>query len=66
MKIIRLLLLILGVLLLLSGLIWAAQGAGIFPYPKESFMVGASPWIRYGLGTALAGALLIWLSRRLR
>jgi len=66
MKIIRVALLTLGVLLLLSGLIWAAQGAGLFPYPKESFMVGASPWIRYGLGTALAGAILIWLSRKRR
>ena len=64
MKIIRVVLLVLGILLLLSGLIWAAQGAGLFPYPKQSFMVGASPWIRYGLGTALVGALLIWFSRR--
>jgi hypothetical protein len=57
---------IVGALLLLSGLLWAAQGAGIFPYPKESFMVGARPWIGYGLGTALLGTALIILSRKMR
>jgi hypothetical protein len=62
----RNLLLIAGVLLLFSGLIWAAQGAGLFPYPAESFMVGAKPWIGYGLGTALLGAALIILSRKMR
>jgi hypothetical protein len=64
MKTLRSVLLIVGVLLTLSGLIWAAQGAGLFPYPKESFMVGARPWVGYGLGTALIGAILIFLSRK--
>lgn len=62
----RNLVLIVGLLLLLSGLIWAAQGAGIFPYPRESFMVGARPWIGYGVATAMLGAALIIVSRKLR
>lgn len=53
-----------GVLLLLAGLVWAGQGSGYFPYPAESFMVGARPWIFYGLGTALVGLVLIVLARR--
>ena len=37
-------------LLALANLIWAAQGAGWFPYPKSSFMVDNSRWIYIGLG----------------
>ncbi len=54
---------ILGILLILFGLIWAAQGSGLFPYPQESFMVGASRWIYYGLATAVAG-MGLWIFAR--
>lgn len=53
-------------LLLVAGLVWAAQGAGIFPYPAESFMIGSRPWIGYGLGTALLGVALMIVSRKMR
>lgn len=53
-----------GVLLFVAGLIWAAQGAGWFPYPAESFMINQRPWIYYGLGTAVVGVILIVVSRR--
>ncbi|MCX7312224.1 MAG: hypothetical protein NTV56_10985 [Alphaproteobacteria bacterium] len=52
-------LLILGVVVLLSGLVWAAQGSGHFPYPASSFMVDNSRWIYIGLATAAAGAVAI-------
>ncbi|MEI8152187.1 MAG: hypothetical protein WCG92_11375 [Hyphomicrobiales bacterium] len=52
-------LLILGVVVLLSGLVWAAQGSGHFPYPVSSFMVDNSRWIYIGLATAAAGAVAI-------
>jgi hypothetical protein len=58
------LLLIVGVLVLIAGLFWAGQGAGIVPWPATSFMVNNSHWIWYGGATALAGAILIWWSRR--
>ncbi len=53
-----------GVVAVLSGLVWAAQGAGIFPYPRSSFMVNESRWIYIGLVTALGGIAAIILARR--
>ena len=58
------LLAILGILMIVSGLLWAAQGSGLFPYPAQSFMIDARPWIGWGLLTALAGVLVLWASRR--
>jgi hypothetical protein len=58
-------LLIIGFLALLAGLVWAAQGAGYFPYPASSFMINQSRWVYIGLVTAAAGCLLIIISRRL-
>ena len=52
-------LLIVGVILLLSGLVWAAQGSGHFPYPASSFMIDNSRWITIGLATAAVGAVVI-------
>lgn len=53
------LLIIVGVTLLLSGLAFMGQGSRFFPYPAESFMVGASQWIYYGGGIALVGLVLL-------
>jgi len=50
---------ILGVILLLAGLVWMGQGSGYFPYPAESFMVNARPWIYYGAALAVVGLLII-------
>jgi len=55
---------IIGVLLLISGLFWALQGAGIIMWPAESFMLAQSRWVLYGLITAAAGLGLIWVARR--
>jgi hypothetical protein len=56
---------LLGALIVLAGLVWAAQGAGWFPYPKSSFMVDNSRWIYIGLATAAVGAIVIAFARRL-
>ena len=58
------LLAILGLLMIVSGLLWAAQGSGLFPYPAQSFMIGSRPWIGWGFLMALAGVLVVWASRR--
>ena len=58
------LLTVIGVILLLAGLVWAAQGSGYFPYPAESFMINARPWIYYGGATGLVGLLIIVFARR--
>jgi hypothetical protein len=58
-------LMIVGVACLLMGLLWMAQGSGIFPYPRASFMIDQRPWITRGLILAIAGAAIIFLSRRM-
>jgi hypothetical protein len=62
----RVLLPLLGFMMIVAGLLWAAQGAGLFPYPAQSFMIGNRPWIGWGLLMALAGLLVIWAGRRPR
>ncbi len=50
-----------GLLLVVAGLIWAAQGSGYFPYPAESFMVDQRPWIFRGGMTAACGLVaMVW------
>ena len=58
------LLLLLGVLVLAVGLLFAGQGLGLIRWPAESFMIGQSQWILYGGGIALAGLILIAFARR--
>lgn len=53
-----------GALAILMGLLWMAQGSGIFLYPASSFMIDQSPWILYGAILALAGLVLVWWARR--
>jgi hypothetical protein len=55
---------VLGVVMIASGLLWAAQGSGLFPYPAQSFMIDARPWIGWGLLMAVAGGLVLRASRR--
>jgi len=55
---------VIGVLVAVAGLIWAAQGAGWFPYPRSSFMVDNSRWIWIGLATAIGGVIVVALARR--
>jgi hypothetical protein len=52
-------LMIVGVLALLCGVVWFAQGAGYFPYPRSSFMINQTPWVYIGLAVAAAGAVAI-------
>ncbi|HEX5932616.1 MAG TPA: hypothetical protein VFY63_00460 [Pseudorhizobium sp.] len=53
-----------GVIAILTGLLWMAQGSGMFPYPASSFMIDQSPWIIYGAILALVGLALVWAARR--
>lgn len=57
---------ILGALLIVAGIFWALQGAGVVMWPAESFMLQQDSWITYGIVTALIGAALIGLARRTR
>jgi hypothetical protein len=52
------------VILLLAGLVFMGQGSRYFPYPAESFMVGASQWIYYGAGIAIVGLIVLVIGWR--
>ena len=64
MRIIKILLLILGILMLLMGGLWIGQGLNIIRWPAQSFMIGVPVWSWNGAALALIGAGLIWFSRR--
>ncbi|HTD81900.1 MAG TPA: hypothetical protein VK723_07105 [Thermoplasmata archaeon] len=51
----RLLLVVVGIIVLLMGSVWAFQGAGYIP---GSFMTNDPTWIAIGAPTAAVGALL--------
>jgi hypothetical protein len=55
---------IIGAILILSGLFFAAQGLGYIQWPSKSFMVNDGTWLYYGAGIALAGLILIIVVRR--
>lgn len=60
--------LVVGILALVMGLLWAGQGMELIQWPPHQpgqfTMVGHSNWIYIGLGVALAGCVLIFFSRR--
>ncbi len=58
------LLTVLGTVAIFMGILWMAQGSGLFPYPASSFMIDQSPWIAYGAILALIGLALVWVARR--
>ena len=55
---------VVGLVAIVAGLVWAAQGAGIFPYPAESFMINEKRWVYIGLITALIGVIVTAASLR--
>ena len=58
------LMLIVGGIAMAMGLLWAAQGAGYFPYPSSSFMINDVRWVYYGLVTAIFGVAVIMMAWR--
>jgi hypothetical protein len=58
------LLMLLGIVALLAGLLFAGQGAGIINWPQQSFMVQQTEWILYGLIIAGVGLVLLGLASR--
>jgi hypothetical protein len=64
MKVLRGLLLILGILAVLMGLLWVGQGTGLVMWPAESFMLAERAWAVRGALLAAVGLVLVWLSRR--
>jgi hypothetical protein len=57
-------LLIAGVAVLLMGLLWIGQGAGLVHWPASSFMIDQRPWVTRGAILAVVGLILIAVSRK--
>jgi Na+-transporting NADH:ubiquinone oxidoreductase subunit NqrD len=53
-----------GAVLMIMGMFFTLQGAGVIMWPATSPMVDNSGWISKGLMTALAGAAVILIGRR--
>ena len=58
------LLLLIGVLALAAGLLFAGQGLGYVRWPAESFMIDQTNWVYYGGAIAIVGLFLIGVARR--
>jgi uncharacterized membrane protein HdeD (DUF308 family) len=57
----RIAMMIAGVLLLLVGIVWILQGINVLP---GSFMTGQTKWAVIGCVAAIAGIVLLVMSRR--
>ena len=64
MRFLKYVLLVAGCLALVSGLLFIGQGTGYFPYPKSSFMISQAPWVHRGAVLAIAGLIVIVVSRK--
>jgi hypothetical protein len=53
-----------GGFLLIMGVLWALQGAGLVDWPRGSFMIAQGEWVGYGALTALCGAAMLWWAWR--
>jgi len=60
---VKIMTMVVGVLLVLTGCIWILQGVNVLP---GSFMTGQMQWAVYGAVAVVIGALLIVASRRQR
>lgn len=52
-----------GIVLVLAGLVWLAQGLNL-PFAPRSFMTADRAWVLIGAVTALAGAVVLTWDRR--
>jgi hypothetical protein len=57
------LLMLIGIIVLVAGILFAGQGSGYIQWPANSFMISQSEWVYYGGGIAVVGFLLIIIAR---
>lgn len=53
-----------GILAVLVGLLWVAQGLGLLNWPPQSFMIADREWALRGALLAAVGAILVAAMRR--
>jgi uncharacterized membrane protein len=63
-KLMRRLLLTLGLIALAMGLLWIGQGTNVIAWPRSSFMINEIQWAGYGAALSAVGLILIWQSQR--
>lgn len=59
MHALRLAFLVVGLVTMVAGLFFAAQGMGWIMWPAQSFMLAQGEWVVRGLLIALVGLLLV-------
>ncbi len=64
MLFIRILATILGVIAIVAGLLFVAQGTGVVLWPADSFMLSDRAWAVRGAVLAAVGGIIVWLARR--
>lgn len=57
-------LMLVGAVLMIMGMFFTLQGAGVIMWPADSFMLADRGWVTKGLMIALAGAAVILIGRR--
>ena len=60
---VRTLLVVFGIVLILGGLVWMAQGLNL-PFAPRGFMTSDRTWIVLGAIAVMSGGLLVWRGRR--
>lgn len=66
MRVLRPILLALGVVAALMGALWIGQGLGYIRWPASSFMIDDRTWTNNGVVLAVVGLALILVARRMR
>lgn len=62
-SIIRIVLAVMGVLMFVSGVFFALQGAGLIMWPQGSFMLANHEWVHRGILLANFGLLQLYIVR---
>ena len=60
-RVVRIVMIVIGVLALLVGIVWGGQGLGVIP---GSVMTGDRTWFYIGLALALVGVVLLLIAFR--
>ena len=66
MKVVRTLMLVIGLLAIAFGLLFTLQGLGLVHWPRSSFMLDDRSWAVRGVITMIGGALMAVYGRKLR
>ena len=58
------LLLVAALIAVAFGVLFTLQGLNVVRWPAESFMIGQTQWVYYGVGIVIFGIFIAFLARR--